>query len=90
MTLYADTAGERLDAFLARSLDGLSRSAVQRLTEEGCVTRNGRPCKKNDRLEVGDELTVTLPETKPVEIAAKEIPLEIVYEDEDVAVINKW
>ena len=89
MTLYADTAGERLDAFLARSLDGLSRSAVQRLTEEGCVTRNGRPCKKNDRLEVGDELTVTLPETKPVEIAAKEIPLEIVYEDEDVAVINK-
>ena len=53
------------------------------------VGRNGRPCKKNDRLEVGDELTVTLPETKPVEIAAKEIPLEIVYEDEDVAVINK-
>ena len=37
MTLYADTAGERLDAFLARSLDGLSRSAVQRLTEEGCA-----------------------------------------------------
>ena len=89
MTLYADTAGERLDAFLARSLEGFSRSAVQRLTEEGCVTRNGRPCRKNDRLEIGDELTVTLPEVKPVEIAAKEIPLEIVYEDEDVAVINK-
>ena len=89
MTLYADTAGERLDAFLARSLEGFSRSAVQRLTEEGCVTRNGRPCRKNDRLEIGDELTVTLPEVKPVEIAAKEIPLEIVYEDQDVAVINK-
>ena len=65
MTLYADTAGERLDAFLARSLEGFSRSAVQRLTEEGCVTRNGRPCRKNDRLEIGDELTVTLPEVKP-------------------------
>ena len=89
MTLYADTPGERLDAFLARSLEGFSRSAVQRLTQEGCVLRNGRPCKKNDRLEAGDMLTVTVPEGKPVEIAAKEMPLEIVYEDEDVAVINK-
>ena len=65
MILEASMDGERLDAFLARSLDGLSRSAVQRLTEEGCVTRNGRPCRKNDRLEIGDELTVTLPEVKP-------------------------
>ena len=89
MTLTADTSGERLDAFLARSMEGMSRSAVQRLIEEGNVLRGGKRCRKNDRLEPGDVLTVTLPEAKPVEIVPKEIPLEIVYEDEDVAVINK-
>lgn len=89
MTLTADTSGERLDAFLARSMEGMSRSAVQRLIEDGNVLRGGKRCRKNDRLEPGDVLTVTLPEAKPVEIVPKEIPLEIVYEDEDVAVINK-
>ena len=89
MTLTADTSGERLDAFLARSMEGMSRSAVQRLIEDGNVLRGGKRCRKNDRLELGDVLTVTLPEAKPVEIVPKEIPLEIVYEDEDVAVINK-
>lgn len=89
MTLTADTSGERLDAFLARSMEGMSRSAVQRLIEDGNVLRGGKRCRKNDRLEPGDILTVTLPEAKPVEIVPKEIPLEIVYEDEDVAVINK-
>ena len=89
MTLTADTSGERLDAFLARSMEGMSRSAVQRLIEDGNVLRDGKRCKKNDRLEAGDVLTVKMPEVKPVEIAPKEIPLEIVYEDEDVAVINK-
>lgn len=89
MTLTADTSGERLDAFLARSMEGTSRSAVQRLIEDGNVLRDGKRCKKNDRLEAGDVLTVKMPEVKPVEIAPKEIPLEIVYEDEDVAVINK-
>ena len=89
MTLTVDTSGERLDAFLARSMEGMSRSAVQRLIEDGNVLRGGKRCRKNDRLEPGDVLTVTLPEAKPVEIVPKEIPLEIVYEDEDVAVINK-
>ena len=89
MTLFADTAGERLDAFLARSLDGITRSAAQRLIEEGCVLLKGRPGKKNDKLNTGDEICVTIPEPKPVDIVAKEMPLEIVYEDEDVLVINK-
>ena len=89
MTLTADTSGERLDAFLARSMEGMSRSAVHRLIEDGNVLRGGKRCWTNDRLEPGDVLTVTLPEAKPVEIVPKEIPLEIVYEDEDVAVINK-
>ena len=89
MILYADTAGERLDAFLARAGENLSRSAAQKLMESGCVTVNGKPGKKNDRLNVGDAVSVEIPEAQPVDIAPKEIPLDIVYEDEDVLVINK-
>ena len=89
MNLIADKDGERLDAFLARSETGLSRSAAQKLLEEGCVTCNGKPGKKNDRLSAGDTVSVTLPEPKEIDVAAKEIPLDIVYEDEDVVVINK-
>ena len=89
MILYADTAGERLDAFVARSVPELTRSAVQRLLEEGCVTLNGKPGKKNSKLSPGDEVRVTIPEPKEVDIAPKEMPLDIVYEDEDVLVLNK-
>ena len=89
MILYADTAGERLDAFLARSLENMSRSGAQKLLEEGNVRLRGKPGKKNDKLQPGDEICVTIPEPKPVDIVAKEIPLHIVYEDEDVLVINK-
>ncbi len=89
MILIADISGERLDAFLARAAEGLTRSAAQRLIEDGCVTRNGKPGKKNDKLNMGDQISVEIPEVKPVEIAPKDIPLEIVYEDEDVLVINK-
>ena len=89
MTLFADTAGERLDAFLARSVENLSRSGAQKLLEEGCVLLNGKPGKKNGKLVPGDRVDVTVPEPKPVEIAPREIPLEIVYEDSDVLVINK-
>ena len=89
MILYADINGERLDAFLARSVEGLTRSAAQKLLEEGCVTLRGKPGKKNDKLSPGDEVSVTIPEPKAVDIVAKEMPLEIAYEDEDVLVINK-
>ena len=89
MIYIADTAGERLDAFVARICPDLTRSAAQRLIEEGAVTRNGKNAKKNDKLNIGDEITVTIPEPKEVDIVAKEMPLDIVYEDEDVLVINK-
>ena len=89
MTLIADRAGERLDAFLARSELGLSRSAVQKLMEEGCVRLSGKPGRKNDRLNVGDAVEVTIPEPKAVDVAPREMHLDIVYEDEDVVVINK-
>ena len=89
MILYADMAGERLDAYLARAVEGMSRSGAQKLLEEGCVLRNGKPGKKNDKLSPGDEIQVTIPEAKKVDIVPREMPLNIVYEDEDVLVINK-
>ena len=89
MILQADIAGERLDAFLARSIAGMTRSAAQKLLEEGCVLRGGKPGKKNDKLNIGDQIEVSLPEPKAVDIVPTEIPLDIVYEDEDVLVINK-
>ena len=89
MTLKADIAGERLDAFLARALPELTRSAAQKLIGEGCVLRGGKKAKKNDKLNIGDEISVTIPEPKEVDIQAREMALDIVYEDDDVVVINK-
>ena len=88
MILYADQEGERLDAFLARS-GGMTRSAAQRLIEDGLVKRNGKAAKKNDRLLPGDEISYQVPEAKAVDIAPTEMRLDIVYEDEDLLVINK-
>ena len=89
MTLYAECDGERLDAFLARSVENLSRSGAQKLLEEGCVLLRGKPGRKNDKLCVGDVVEVTIPEPKTVDIIPKEMPLDILYEDEDVLVLNK-
>ena len=89
MTLIADIPGERLDAFLARCAEGLSRSAAQKLIEEGQVLRNGKKGKKNDKLNIGDTIEYTVPEAKPVDIAPTQMQLDIVYEDEDLLVINK-
>ena len=89
MTLHVETSGERLDAYLARMVEDLTRSAVQKLIDEGCVLRNGKAAKKNEKLNPGDEITLTIPEPKEVDIAPTEMALDIVYEDEDVLVINK-
>ena len=76
MTLYPDIPGERLDAFLARSIENMSRSGAQKLLEEGCVLRNGKPGKKNDKLNMGDAVEYEIPAPKEVDIVAKDIPLE--------------
>ena len=89
MTLYADMAGERLDAFLARRTENMTRSAAQRLIEEGLVLRNGKPGKKNDKLNMGDTIEFSIPEPKEVDIVPTEMALDVAYEDEDVIVINK-
>ena len=89
ITLTADRAGERCDSFLARALPNLTRSAAQRLLEEGRVTQNGRPLRKNDRTAPGDVLTLLLPDPEPVDILPQNIPLDVVYEDADVIAVNK-
>ena len=89
MILVADLDGERLDAFLARTVENLSRSGAQKLIEEGCVLLSGKPGKKNDRLTSGQEISVTIPEPKETDIAPREMKLDIVYEDDDLLVINK-
>ena len=89
MILQIDRSGERADAALARLLPDLSRSAAQKLLEEGLVTRDGKPLKKNEKLSEGDLLEVELPEVQEVDILPEDIPLDIVYEDDDVLVINK-
>ena len=89
MTLFADLPGERLDAFLARAGENLSRSAAQKLIEEGLVKRNGQPGRKNDKLNLGDRVEYEIPEPREVNIQPKEMALDIVYEDDDVLVLNK-
>ena len=89
MILVADMDGERLDAFLARSAENLSRSGAQKLIEEGCVLLDGKPGKKNDRLAVGQKISLTVPEPKETDIQPRQMPLHIVYEDEDLVLVNK-
>ncbi len=89
MTLLADRSGERADAALARLAEGLSRSAAQRLLEAGLVTCNGRRLKKNDKVQAGDLLEAELPPVQETALVPENIPLDIVYEDSDVIVINK-
>lgn len=89
MELTVNESGQRLDAFLAATAENLTRSAAQKLIEEGLVTVNGRPAKKNDRLQAGDRVHYSILAPKEVAIAPTQMALEIVYEDDDVAVINK-
>ena len=85
----ADHTGERVDQFLARTVPDLTRSAVQRLLEEGAVTQGGEPVKKNRKTEAGEVYVVALPDPEPIEALPQHIPLDVVYEDEDVIVVNK-
>ena len=89
LILTADQSGERADAFLARSIPDLTRSASQRLLEDGSVTLAGKPVKKNYKTTPGDRLEVVLPDPEPVDVVPQNIPLDVVYEDSDVIVVNK-
>lgn len=84
----AEQNGLRADVIVAE-VTGLSRSAAARLLEEGSVLLGGKPCAKNAKLGTGDELSIELPEPEPSEALPENIPLDIVYEDEDIVVVNK-
>ncbi|MFW5951552.1 MAG: RluA family pseudouridine synthase [Gemmatimonadota bacterium] len=82
-------AGERLDAWVAARIPELSRSRVAQLIADGRVRLNGAEARKSERLEPGDTVDVEVPDPAPSQLAAEDIPLDIVFEDEDLAVIDK-
>lgn len=88
LTVTAEEAGARLDAYLASATE-LTRSAAARLMEEEQVTLNGKRANKKDKVKAGDVIIVLLPEPEPDEAIPQDIPLDIVYEDEDILVVNK-
>ena len=87
--ITAEESGERIDALLARTLPSLSRSQVQKLLEQGMVTLNGRELKKNFRCSAGESYELLLPEPDDLPLIPQDIPLDVVYEDGDLIVINK-
>lgn len=87
--IQAEESGERIDALLAHNLDNFSRSAVQKLIEDGNVTLNGKAVKKNYKSVAGDVYEVILPEIAEIPLIAQNIPLNIAFEDDDIIVINK-
>ncbi|GAG02564.1 unnamed protein product, partial [marine sediment metagenome] len=90
LELFADRDGERLDAFLARRWEQkLSRSFAHRLIAEGLVTVNGAPSKPSHRLSRGDDVVVLLPEPEVMALEAEAIPVGVVYQDENVIVVDK-
>ena len=88
LTASAEDSGKRLDQFAAPASD-LTRSAITRLIESGSVLVNGKPVAKNYRVKANDQIQIELPEPEPSEAIPQYIPLDIIYEDDDLIVINK-
>ena len=88
LTVRAEDVGQRLDAYVA-SVTDLTRSAAVRLIEEGQITVNGKAPNKKEKVKAGDCVAVSLPEPEPDEAVPQNIPLDIIYEDEDILVVNK-
>ncbi len=84
-----DMENERIDRCVSMLIDSLSRSYIQKMIKEGRVSVNGTAVKSSYRVKAEDEVRFTLPETVEPDIAAEDIPLDILYEDEDVIVVNK-
>ncbi len=89
MQICVETSGTRLDVFLAESNAELTRSRIQKLILDGNIKVNGSVVKANYKLREGDKIELTIPPPKDTELKAEEIPLDIVYEDEHMLVVNK-
>lgn len=92
-TAEAEDEGVRADSAVLGAISGLSvslsRSALQKLIEGGSLTRGGTAVKKNTKLKSGDELVLSFPEPELSEVLAENIPLDVVYEDDDIIIVNK-
>lgn len=88
VTAEAENAGTRADVFLAAKL-GVSRSNMQKLLEDGRVKRGEKIIKANYKVRAGEMFVVDIPEPEPIEAVPENIPLDIIYEDDDVVVLNK-
>ncbi|MBW4556865.1 MAG: RluA family pseudouridine synthase [Trichormus sp. ATA11-4-KO1] len=87
---FANTSGERLDRYLAQELPDLSRSRIQQLIEQGNVQLNAKVCTtKKVNVKAGDRITLEIPEVQPLELQAEAIPLDILYEDDQLLILNK-
>lgn len=84
-----EAIGMRLDKYLAQELPDCSRSYIQKLLEQAQITVNFRPAKSNYKLQISDCIRVSIPEPEELQIEPEDIPLEIVYEDADILVVNK-
>ena len=89
LTAGDDCKGERLDKWIADNCEELSRSSVTKLIESGSVTVNGAAPAKNYKLRGGEQITVMIPDPEPLDVVAQDIPIDIVYEDDDLLVVNK-
>ena len=88
-SVKADVAGERVDKYLSEYLEDLTRNRIQKLMDDKMITVNGKEVKSNYKLKMDDEILVQIPEAMEPDILPEDIPLDIVYEDEDVIVVNK-
>ncbi|AQU06360.1 MULTISPECIES: RluA family pseudouridine synthase [Dehalococcoides] len=87
--LVAETAGERLDKYITQKESGLSRSFIQELVSSGHILVNNQSAKPSLRLKTGDTITIEIPPETPSELKAENIPLEIIFQDKDLLLINK-
>ena len=87
--LICEEPGERIDRFLSGKMQEFSRSYIQKLLKEGAVSVNGASVKPNYKTGAGDQICIRIPEPEVLDVLPEEIPLDILYEDEDILVINK-
>ncbi len=90
INLQVEEKGERIDRYLSQHLPDLSRSRIQQLIEQGNVQVNGKVCtSKKITVQAGDRISLTIPEAKPLDLQPEAIPLEVLYEDDALIIINK-
>lgn len=89
ISIISDKENERIDVYISGMMEDMSRSSVQKLIADGNITVNDKNIKSNYKIKLNDSIRIILPEPEMLDVAAENIPIDIVYEDDDLAVINK-